>query len=1147
VLNNRRMKGRAFFYFRSSGYAKTKGGDYVPVSPEDRDRQRDLKRRIQASGYPVVGYRDPAALAKRLERDLWKLLDAEFPATSVPDAFEREAMRHEAYAMPRRRLYLGGERYQAQLASALESGEQRVIIEGASGGGKSALLANFFEGYRKRHPKRPVHEHYLGASADAGDPHALVRRLCEFIKRQTNSGEEIEFEPQKLMDSLPLWLATASAWARKRKTRFVFVLDALNSLTDQQDLRWWPAFLPQGVHFVVSCLPGPVLQALKAKAEGLQGQSPRWKVITVKPLTKAERKNLLTTYLTRFNKTLSRDLTQQVMAHPLSGNPLFIRTLAEELRLFGVHEELTKRLAHYLKSQTIDDLFEKVIDRVEGDCGKKAVKATLTAIWASRTGLTEKEIVDSAKRPGISNLKPAEWAPIRNSLDEALLEVEGKITFAHDYVRIAVRDRYLPTEANRRSSHRKLAQWFRKQPADGRRAEEEPWQLQAAGDEAALLRCLGEHDLFMAMHEHRGTLEIASYWLSLEATGTRRLEPFMSRRWSKWVQNLDERAQRLASDGVVELLVHAGCLSRFTLKLARLGLDLARLDRSVGRAGLIPYINMLAVLLKDCGRYGEAEPLYQEALALARRLGPSHRESLSTRLNNLAVFYRHTDRLKLAEELYRESLAISTSLLGPNSKSTATTMSNLVPVLRLTGRLSLALEMIDRAIVVLRRVDGDDAPALVILLNNRGQVLKTMQRRQQAEACFLRAVKLGNRCLGPAHPNVALVLNNLSELRLELDDYPGAAAAATEAIEIRRRMLPPEHPDIGTSLLTLGDCARHVGDRIESNRYYREAAVIYQAAGLKEDEARVYNLLGTMAHDDEDLSLAEEHYRRALGLLHQIGHDDSQFSLVLLNNMAMLLKSQGQLSGALTMARRALTLRQRLYPQRLDKLAISISNVGNILEAMGDSGPALRHYRRSLKLREKIFGPTHEELLDELVSIGTLMAEGDQPEEGVRILRRALKIAQERLGTEHTRTGMMLYHLGGVLGDLGAIDEAEQTMRQEIQIAKNIEGERSDSVRISLRRLGVLLRDAGRLGEAQAPLEEALSIAVHLHSPDSAKISPELSALGKLRADQGHLLEAQELFERALELLRAAPDSEPDAIARLSERLDAVINARNLE
>ena len=56
-----------------SNRRSSSGGEYVPASPEDRDRQRDLKRRIQASGYPVAGYRDPAALAKRLERGrfLW--------------------------------------------------------------------------------------------------------------------------------------------------------------------------------------------------------------------------------------------------------------------------------------------------------------------------------------------------------------------------------------------------------------------------------------------------------------------------------------------------------------------------------------------------------------------------------------------------------------------------------------------------------------------------------------------------------------------------------------------------------------------------------------------------------------------------------------------------------------------------------------------------------------------------------------------------------------------------------------------------------------------------------------------------------------------------------------------------------------------
>lgn len=89
------------------------------------------------------------------------------------------------------------------------------------------------------------------------------------------------------------------------------------------------------------------------------------------------------------------------MLHPLSGNPLFNRTLAEELRLIGVHEELTEWLTHYLKCLTIE--------RVEGECGKKAVKDTLTAIWASRAGLTEKEIL------GIADLKPAGWAPIHNA------------------------------------------------------------------------------------------------------------------------------------------------------------------------------------------------------------------------------------------------------------------------------------------------------------------------------------------------------------------------------------------------------------------------------------------------------------------------------------------------------------------------------------------------------------------------------------------------------------------------------------------------------------------------------------------------------------------------------------------------------------
>jgi nephrocystin-3 len=90
VLNNPNMAGRAYFYFRSRSYAKIKAGDYLPASPSDRSRQDELKTRIRESGFPVTRYRNPEALARRLERDLWKLLNAQFPASSVPDVHERK-------------------------------------------------------------------------------------------------------------------------------------------------------------------------------------------------------------------------------------------------------------------------------------------------------------------------------------------------------------------------------------------------------------------------------------------------------------------------------------------------------------------------------------------------------------------------------------------------------------------------------------------------------------------------------------------------------------------------------------------------------------------------------------------------------------------------------------------------------------------------------------------------------------------------------------------------------------------------------------------------------------------------------------------------------------------------------------------------
>lgn len=798
VLNNRRMKGKAFFYFRSPDYARTKGGDYLPLT-EDRARQTELKRRIRECGFPVTAYANPESLANRIERDLWKLLDAEFPVASVPDAFERERLRHEAYAAPKRRLYLGGARHQAALEKLLESEEPRILIKGASGGGKSALLANFFKAYRKRHRRHLVHEHYFGASTDASDPHALVRRLIEFIQRASNSREEIPSDPQKLMDSLPIWLATASAWASKRRTRFIFVLDSINSLSDQQDLRWWPAFLPKGITVLVSCLPGPVHDALKRKTEALPGQdkAPKWKTVTVRPLTKKQSTTLLNTYLARFNKKLPRQMVNQVQVHPLATNPLFIRTLAEELRLFGVHEELQKRLDHYLTSQTIDDLFERVLQRVEKDCGKTQVKAAMAAIWASRAGLTEKEIL------GVAELSPVVWATMRNMLNEALLETNGRITFAHDYLKIGVHDRYLDTQVKQRSIHRQLARWFSNLPADARRVEEAPYQFAKAHDWAALRRLVNEHDSFSSMVDFRGTLELLEYWNKLEQAGMGCPEKNYKQVWRRWKRNMDANSLAGIARHLTSFLYQCGVSSDFAIEVAKTSIELSKQVHGEFHSQTGYRMSDLGLLLHEAHILVDALDWSMNAMDVFERNGAS-RTDLSKQMSNVARILQAQGNLDGAGTAFEQALAcIEEALPNQNDELVATLHNNLAMLLHDKGDFSKSQHHYEQTLAILRRVSGTTTPLFGIVSKNLGCLYQDLGDHKRALAALKSANSVLAVSLGTSHIECAYTDSRIGITLYKLKRFDEAVACFERAYAIVARVFEASHPEFISSSTNL--------------------------------------------------------------------------------------------------------------------------------------------------------------------------------------------------------------------------------------------------------------------------------------------------------------------------------------------------------
>jgi tetratricopeptide (TPR) repeat protein len=88
-------------------------------------------------------------------------------------------------------------------------------------------------------------------------------------------------------------------------------------------------------------------------------------------------------------------------------------------------------------------------------------------------------------------------------------------------------------------------------------------------------------------------------------------------------------------------------------------------------------LNNLASLYKSQGKYNQAEPLYQQALALLQKLLGDDHPDVAFSLNNLAELYYSQGKYKEAEPLYEQALNIFEQRLGVDHPHTIIVRGNL--------------------------------------------------------------------------------------------------------------------------------------------------------------------------------------------------------------------------------------------------------------------------------------------------------------------------------------------------------------------------------------------------------------------------------------------------------------------------------------
>ena len=406
-------------------FIKEQETDDVVDEPE---KLAALKSAVRRNGrYPVSTYSSPEDLALQVENAFTKLLDELYPEVPISE-LEKERIGQRAYLNSLCSNYIKTRRYFTVLDMWLANERDgRLLITSGDGIGKSALIANWLREKLSSGEACPYNIVYLfiGIGGSHISSSHITKLLCEEIRclyKLEKETDEVE-DGRLVLDSL---FSVISAPGYKP---LLIVLDAFDQIRNDCFVDEWLPTAKRGIKYLFSS-PDNCEATISLQVGGITE-------LHLTRLRKAQRAELIRSYLAFFSKKLRSDQVDRIVNDRQCGNTRVLKTLLDELINFGVYEKLDERIDSYLGQKSLEDFYQVLLKSYERDFEEDVVRHLLSLIWTSPGGLTEIEIQRIA---GISQYR---WSMFYCSFITHLINKDGLISFAHRHIWKAIKERYI--------------------------------------------------------------------------------------------------------------------------------------------------------------------------------------------------------------------------------------------------------------------------------------------------------------------------------------------------------------------------------------------------------------------------------------------------------------------------------------------------------------------------------------------------------------------------------------------------------------------------------------------------------------------------------------------------------------------------------
>ncbi|MCJ7682351.1 MAG: DUF4062 domain-containing protein, partial [Candidatus Aminicenantes bacterium] len=422
-----------------------------------------------------------------------------------------------------------------ELDDYVESDSQKLFVLTAEAGmGKSTLLANWVDRIRIKiqdKPGRSVHFRFIGASDGSTRVYSLLHLLLEEIKDISGKlNDEIPDDPQALRKALPELLEKIGS-----KGKTVIVLDALNQLeTGLSDLNWLQRQLPENIKLSVSFKRG------EKDAEDLYHNfagDEKVHMAEIQPFENREdRRKLIQVYLSQYLKELDEANIESLIESEAARNPLFLKIVLSELRVFGAFTNLGEKIRNDF-GETPLSAFEAVLARLEKDPAyspilpQESVPLLFGLMAHTRHGLSAEELTSlfiqalNMENNGGNRSKALDTIYLfLRQVRPFLAHRDGRFDFFYESFKHAAEGKY--TSEEQKLPKRKVQSWhmllsnyfYGLTPPNTRKAAELPFHLTHAQDWQRLEQVLCNLEFVEEKCADRMTYDlIADYSAALDA------------------------------------------------------------------------------------------------------------------------------------------------------------------------------------------------------------------------------------------------------------------------------------------------------------------------------------------------------------------------------------------------------------------------------------------------------------------------------------------------------------------------------------------------------------------------------------------------------------------------------------------------------